>query len=272
VDFSLSSSQKIEADKLIKYIKQMEGIIRTSPNKEQVERVKKEIRKYRDKLGALVPGLNVELNSDQIRAELKMQDMEATPQPAARTPAPTASDMLSKFPIQKASPHSSDNDVNFVATVLTIVQKEYWPAISEQHCKLDFSNSAERDTIRNQLDNSMRNLKVLAETIEEYSMAEKQDFREQLLKMKNKQTRIFLYETNQTLKKIRDFLKKLMSDVKSGGNSIINKTDVLKFNPKFEEATVLEGAPIVEALVQFEMYASQAVERINLPELKVPNS
>ncbi len=267
VETGFSRTQLDEIEKLLKYIKQMEGIIRTSPNKEQVERVKKEIQKHKDKLSSIVPGIKGNQTADDIRAALGFTTLSENEGPGAFIPA--GADILAKFPVQKASPHSSDAEVNFVSTILTTIQKEYWPAISDLHCKMDFSHTAERDLLRTQLDNALRNLKVLAETIEEYSQAEKQDFRDQLLKMKNKQTRIFLYETNQILKKIRDFLRDLIQDIKNGGNPILNKNDAIHFNSRFEEATALEGVRVGDALIEFDMYATQAVERINLPELKI---
>ena len=87
--------------------------------------------------------------------------------------------------------------------------------------------------------------------------------------MKNKQTRVFLYETNDVLKKIRDFLSILVDDFKSGGNIIMNKRDRIKFNPRFEEAAVLEGAPLDQGVREFDAYVGQAIERLNLPEIKI---
>jgi len=49
------NTNKEEIAKLIKFIKSMQLIIKTSPNKEQVERVKKDLYKYLKKTTKLCP-------------------------------------------------------------------------------------------------------------------------------------------------------------------------------------------------------------------------
>ncbi len=264
-----TGEQLAEIDKLLNYVKQMEAIIRTSPSADQVARVKKQLSQYVDRLTQLVPNLDrMRINVDEIRTRVGLTGAAT----AAREGAPAPSgDRLARFPITPASEHSTDPDVNFLATALKTVQQEYWPVISDQHCKMDFSNSAERDAIRTQMEAAMRSLKVLVETIEEYAGAEKQDFREQLLKMKNKQTRVFLIDTNGTLKKLRDFLRKLEADVQNRGSIVMNREEVLRFNRKYEEATLLEGLSVGEGVVEFTRYIEQAISHLNLPEMKIGN-
>ena len=50
-----TNEQLKEIDKILKFIKQMEGIVRTSPSREQVERVRKELKKFREKLKEMIP-------------------------------------------------------------------------------------------------------------------------------------------------------------------------------------------------------------------------
>jgi len=115
----------------------------------------------------------------------------------------------------------------------------------------------------------VRSLKVLSETIEEYATADKQDFREQLLKMKNKQTRIFSFETNETMKKVREFLKKLVDDLDRGGGAVMNKEDIIRTNARFEESNYLEGRTITDAIREVEYFAGKVIERLNLPQFKI---
>ena len=271
-------SKKEELQKILTFIRQMENIVRTSSNPGQVDRVRKEIVKFRIKLKELAPQIDIERTSlDEIAKQLGLvSSREASRSYTSQTQAKNSSaapsggsmELIESTPILRASPHSSDAEVNFLATVLLTIQKEYWPVLSEQHTKLDFSHASVRDTVRNRLDNAMRNMKVLAETIEEYSLAEKQDFREQLLKMKNKQTRIFLMETNDVLKEINDFLKKLADDINNNGNVIVNKGDIIEFNPRFEDAVKLQGKTVSYGLTEFSMFVTQAIRKLNLPQLK----
>lgn len=273
--YNLSDQQRAEVEKVVKYLKQMEGIIRTSPSEEQKARVQKELAKQRARLTQMVPGLDAtKMNADQIIQELGVSAPAAAP--ARRAAASGAGGgghrVLDKFPVGKASPHSTDPDVNFLATVFRTIQDEYWPAIAEQHCRLDFSRASERDALRTQLENVIRNMKVLLETIEEYSGAEKQDFREQLLKMKNRQTRAFIFDSSEMLKKVRDFLRLLTDDLESNGGIVTNKNDPIKFNSRYEEATVLEGRPVSEGIREFAQFVDEAIEELNMPTLKADRS
>ncbi len=273
----ISDQHREEVQKILKYLKNMEGIVRTSSNPEQKARVQKELAKQRSRLAAIVPGLDAtRMNHTQIVAALEMGG-ESGGQTAGASPSggavrsSSASDsysVLNKFPIEKASPNSGDPDVNFLAAIFTAIQKEYWPAISEQHCQLDFSRGAERGALRTQLDNVLRNMKVLLETIEEYAAAEQQDFREQLLKMKNRQTRAFIFDANDMLRKIRDYMEPLLEDIETGGGIITNKTETLRFNARYEDATVLEGAAVADGVQEFARFVQEAIQHLNLPSLK----
>ena len=266
----LNQDQLLEIDKLTKYIKQMEGIVRTSPNPDQVARVKRELQKYREKLKTLYPDFDPSQHHvEDLRSELGLDGGGGGKARANSGGGESEGhDILDKFPVAKASPNCQDHDVNFLATILHVIQKEYWPAISDQHTRMDFSLNQERDTVRHHLDTALRNLKILTETIEEYAQAEKQDFREQLLKMKNKQTRVFLFETNDMLRLLREFMKKVAADIHQNGSGIQNKADRIQFNAKFEDATLLEGYTIRDAVLEFMELLDQTIAQLRLPQLK----
>lgn len=271
----LNQDQLTEIDKLTRYIKQMEGIVRTSPNPDQVSRVKRELQKYREKLKTLYPDFDPsQQHVEDVREALGLDGGSSGKSSASgggKSSGGGGHDILDKFPVQKASPNCQDHDVNFLATILHVIQKEYWPAISEQHTRMDFSLNQERDTVRHHLDTALRNLKILTETIEEYAQAEKQDFREQLLKMKNKQTRVFLFETNDVLRLLKEFMRKVAADVQQNGSGIQNKTELIQFNPKFEDATLLEGYTIRDAVLEFLELLDQTIAQLRLPQLKQGN-
>ena len=268
----LNQDQLSEIDKLTRYIKQMEGIVRTSPNPDQVARVKRELQKYREKLKVMYPDFDPgQQQVDDVRKELGLDGGGSSGSSAgskSESSAITGHDILDKFPVAKASPNCSDHDVNFLATILHVIQKEYWPAICEQHTRMDFSLNQERDTVRHHLDTALRNLKILTETIEEYAQAEKQDFREQLLKMKNKQTRVFLFETNDMLRLLREFMRKVADDIHQNGSGVQNKSDRIQFNAKFEDATMLDGYSIRDAVLEFLELLDQTIAQLRLPQMK----
>lgn len=263
-----------EIEKLIKFLKQMEIIVRTSSNATQVERVKKDIGRYRARLKELIPDYRPEKETvDQLAR--RMSGTLAAERPTATTvsspSAPEAgapTSIAERIPEERASPHSTDPDVNFVASVIKILLREYWPALTEQHMRMDFTSTQERQALRFKLDNLVRSLKTLTETIEEYATAEKPDFREQLFKMKNKQSRLFLFEANDVFRDFKAFLGKHIEEMQRGGSAIKNPDDRIRFDRNYEDASWLENHTVRESVYEFFNLVDFAIKKVNLPTLK----
>ncbi len=262
-----------EIEKLIKFLRQMEIIVRTSTNAAQVERVKKDIARYRARLKELVPDYRPEKETvDQLARRLTGSPAETTAQkPVAVTEAGVPVEIADRIPEERASPHCTDPDVNFVASVVKVILREYWPAITEQHVRMDFTSGQERQALRFKLDNLVRSLKTLTETIEEYATAEKTDFREQLFKMKNKQSRLFLFEGNELFRDFKVFLGKQIEEMQRGGSAIKNPDERIRFDRSYEDATWLENLTVGEAVVEFYNLVDYAIKKVNLPTLKQGN-
>jgi anion-transporting ArsA/GET3 family ATPase len=264
------NTNKEEIAKLIKFIKSMQLIIRTSPNKEQVERVKKDLYKYLKKLQSYVPDFDpLKETIDQLEKRIFQDAFSYDVPTQSKTTEETIEQSWDvKIPLKKASPHCNDPEINFLASALEIIQREFWPVLTEQHIQLDFTHSQERQSIRLGFDEIQRELKSLLETIEDYALAESPDFRDQLYKMKNKQIRLFLINTNEFLKKLKDFLVRLLQDLDKRGSIIKNPNDTITFNPQFEEATWLNGYSIRSALTEFVDLIQFILKKINLPDFK----
>lgn len=261
---------KDELIKLIKFIKSMQTIIKTSPNQQQVERVKKDLYKYVKKLQSLVPDFDPtkeSINDLERRILYTYVKQEEVPKNVSTNMDQELS-WEQIISIKKASPHCNDIDINFISSTLDFILKEFWPILSEQHIQLDFTHSQERQSIRLRLDEIQRELKTLLETIEDYSLTESADFRDQLYKMKSKQTRIFLINVNEFYKILRDFLKKLLSELDKRSGVIKNSDDIIRFNKDIDEATMLEGYSIRDGLTKFLDLVQYILKKINLPDLK----
>lgn len=275
MSINLSSEQKEEAKKLLNYIHKMESIVRTTPNEEQKNRVKKELFRYQKKLVEISPLLDIgKKSSEAILNELDGNEADNSRQNENLDSQASNSDtpafrVIDKIKIEPACENCQDADINFLSSIFRNIHLEYWPAMSDRHTKLDFSNAQERDGIRIEIDNVLRNLSVLTETMDEFTKAEKQDFREQLLKMKNRQSRNFIYESNEALKKLRSFLKKLSEDVNGRGGIVMNKDEKIKFNSKYEKSTILEGHTVKQAILEFSSLVSESISHLNLPDLKI---
>ncbi|MFN3603476.1 MAG: hypothetical protein ACK4UJ_02065 [Leptonema sp. (in: bacteria)] len=257
-----------EIQKLIKFIKSMQSIIKTSPNPSQVERVKKDLAKYLAKLKEFVPDFDPSKESvDELSKRLLISvSPESSTSSLKEQTSPTSWD--NKLPLLKASPHCTDHEINFLYSAIQFIQKEFWPVLSDLHLQLDFTHSQERQSLRLEFDEVLRELKSLLETIEDYSTSESPDFRDQLYKMKNKQIRLFIININNFLKKLKDFLSRLINELNKMTGVIKNPQYTIRFNPQFEEATLLNGYTILGALLEFLDFIQFVLKKINLPDLK----
>ncbi|GBF37138.1 hypothetical protein [Leptospira johnsonii] len=254
---AITQEQILELQRHQKMIQQLEKIQRLSKNDEQKYRVSRDLEKYRNRMREISPeGIpdNLETAAEQIRM------FRENPDAAGR--------ILAKFPIMKISPNSNDTEVNQIGTWINVLDREYLPILNETHIRFDFSHGNEKDGVVKHMENIRRNIKVLTETIEEYQAAEKQDFREQLSRMKNKQTRIFIAEAFEMFQKFNEFLSKVLGEFKAGGGVIMNIEDRIVFNSRFEKATELEGKSIPEALEEFREFTAEVLDRINVPNIK----
>lgn len=260
---ALSSDQIVELQKLQRLLSLLERTHTAAKNDEQKKRVAKDIQKYKAKILAISPdGIPDNIHN------------AVTPKPASASTASTAdhisskTNILSNIAIMKISPHSHDAEINLIATLINVMETEYVPVLGDSHTKFDFSHATERDTVIKHLENIRRTMKVLTETIEEYALSEKQDFKEQLGRMKNKQSRIFISEAGELFKAFRDFLEKVEADMETGGVVVMNLGDKIHFNSRFERATILEGKDVGYCLRQFLEFTKAAMESVNIPTFK----
>lgn len=255
----LTPEQIVEISRLQSMIRNLEKIQRESRDDFQQMRVSKDIEKYQRKIREISP----EGIPDNLQAAVTAKSKNS------KNADEEEYKLLSMFPVMKISPNSHDREINQIGTIINAIDLEYMPVLGDTHIKFDFANQTERDTLIKHLENLRRNMKVLTETIEEYAQAEKQEFREQLGRMKNKQSRIFIAESYEFLKKVREFLDKVNRSIRAGDSVIMNLEEKITFNPRFEKATLLEGKSIPEALIQFQEFVKEAMDVINLPNLKI---
>jgi hypothetical protein len=251
-----TEEQITEIKKLVKTCRQLEGILKISRKDEQRRRVSKDLSKCKNRLDELCPEGVPDFDSSDFDGESAENITEKK--------YPT----ISKFPVKKASEHCEDPDVNLLATLMEVFENEYWPAMSEMNIKLDYSHSSERDNFYALLEESKRNLKILTETIEEYATATNAEFREQLFKMRNKQVRIYLYETIKVFRKLSKFLEKLVSDINGSGNIIMNKGESINFSKKYHTASLLQHYSIPSAIREIFKFVNETINILNLPELE----
>lgn len=255
----LTQEQISELTRLQKMLRNLERIEKSAKDDLQKERVAFDIERYRRKMQEISPegipdNLDLTMRTAKVRAE---------------NPSDLKHKVISQYPVMKITPSSNDTEINQIGTIINVMDMEYIPILGDAHIKFDYSHATERDSVLKYMENLRRNMKILIETIEEYSAAEKQEFREQLSRMKNKQSRIFIADAYETLGKFRDFLSSVNKDVREGVNVIMNMEEPVRFNPRFEKATVLEGKSIMEALREFQAFAEEACDLIRLPNFRL---
>lgn len=261
---TLSNDQILELQKMQRLLSMLEKISQGSKNDDQKKRVVKDIQKYKTKILSISPeGLpqniqNFTLNSKTESKNSKSNELDFD----------SEQNVLSNIPVMKISPHCHDNEINYIGSLITYMENEYIPLLGDSHTKFDFSHASERDALMKTLENLRRTIKVLTETIEEYALSEKQDFKEQLGRMKNKQSRIFISETGEMFKAFRDFLFKVIDSIDTGVIVVMNLNEKLHFNPKYEQATVFEGKEVHFALRKYYEFLLAVIKSLNIPSLK----
>lgn len=261
---ALSADQIVELQKLQRLLNLLEKTLTASKNDEQKRRVSKDIQKYKSRILAISPN-GIPDNIHNAVSPIQTQNVNTQ---GGIQPAQMASNVLSNIAVMKISPHSHDQEINLIATLINVMETEYIPVLGDAHTKFDFSHATERDTVLKHLENIRRTMKVLTETIEEYAQSEKQDFKEQLGRMKNKQSRIFISEAGELFRAFRDFLEKVEADMESGGVVVMNLGEKVHFNSRFERATILEGKDVGYCLKQFLEFTRAALDSVNLPMIK----
>ncbi|MCU0823050.1 MAG: hypothetical protein MUF77_00220 [Leptospira sp.] len=254
----LSQEQILELSKLQKMLRNLEKIEKNAKNDLQKERVAFDIERYRKRMQEVSPE-GIPDNLEQTIRNVKAR---------AEDPSKVKHKIISQYPVMKISPNSNDSEINQIGTLINIMDLEYIPILGDAHIKFDYSHATERDTVLKYMENLRRNMKILVETVEEYAAADKQEFREQLSRMKNKQSRIFIAESFDTMTKFQEFLRAVNADIHEGVNVIMNMEEPLKFNPRFEKATVLEGRSIMEGLREFQEFVDETCDLIKLPSFR----
>ncbi|MCB1158521.1 MAG: hypothetical protein H7A25_23275 [Leptospiraceae bacterium] len=268
----LSSEQLIEIQKYQRLINLLETIQQKSKRDNQKERARLYIEKYKKRILEISPdGIPQNIHYSTYATAEKEKHKKAGEENSngegkaeieKRNP-------LENLVVMKLTPHCNDSEINLIATLLNRMEMEYLPVLGDSHISLDFTHATERDNLIKSIENIRRNMKVLTETIEEYALCDKQDFKEQLGRMKNKQSRLFMSEAVEVFQEFKTFIHKILDDNESTGGTVIQNIDEeVHFNPRFDRATILEGRTVGYCLEEFYEFTKSAIQNINLPNFR----
>lgn len=256
---SLSEAQKTELLTLQKLARQYEGIIRTSRNADQQNKAKIELKKIRDKIESIAPGGVADQflqSNPTVTTYGKKKSLEDIGQNY-----PT----LAKMPMNRIAPNSDELEVNILGSVLVAWESTFYPALGK--IKLDFALSAERDSHFTLLESLKRQMKILAETIEDYTKAVREDSKAQLRDMRTRQQRQFMFDGGTFLKKIYEFWKNVYEDIQANGPKCFNKDDTIQVDSRLEASNYFQNKSIRETSRFTVMFLHEAIEALNLPDL-----
>jgi len=252
--------KKEKANRIVKSIKQLEGVLKTTPNQDQRERVKKAVDKLRKTLKAMYPDVNLSELEDTIFSELMAL-------PKSRTKNIKDYECLKDIEINNITPYKDDVEINDAASIMKYYEDKIWGVLSDQHTKLDYSNSNDRDTLYRKLDGCERALKVYCQTIEDLGKAMSSEFNSQLQMMRVRQGRLFLFEIHEFFSGAENFVSNIISNSEFGGTMILNHDEEIK-SEEYENDTLFEGWKVLDSLKYMKKFLNESLSYINFPELK----
>jgi hypothetical protein len=251
---------KSETKSIVKTIRMLEGVLKTTPNAVQRGRVKKEIDQLRKKLSDMYPGEDIKAVEDAVERDFLAQPIE-TPKDFSEF------ETLKAVEIQHFSPYKDDREINEAASLIVYFEERLWGAISDQHTKLDFSNASERDTLYRKLDQCVRSFKIFRQTLDDLEKTKSGEYVSQLNLMRAKQARVLLFDIHDFFKSVNKFLTNLISETEYGGAMILNPNETMVY-ADYEKYATFQGMTVLAALKYMKQFVGEALQVIRVPEIK----
>ena len=251
-----------KSEKIVKSIKLLESVLRTTRDDAQKSRVKKNIAGLNRQLKELHPNTNIKELVDAI-----FSNIMAIPD-TDNSKSLKKYDLLRNIEIEPISPHKEDWETNEAAGIMKHFEDKYWTIISDQYIQLDFSNSSDRDGLYRQLDGCNRALKTFQQTIEDIEKTKSPEYSGQLHLMRVRHSRLLLYDIYQFFKNLNFYISNIIANYEAGGNMIMNPTDKIIYE-KYEDFHTFEGYTVIDALFQMEKYIKEVLDLLNVPEMKL---
>lgn len=249
-----------KSEQIVKSIKLLEGVLKTTPNKAQRARVMDDINKLRKMLQELYPDANLRELENAIYSNLMVI-------PSKREKSIKDYECLKDIEIQVISPYKEDMEINEVSSIMKYFEERMWGVLSDQHTKLVFSSCTERDSLYRKLDQCDRILKAFCQTIEDIESTTSNEYLKQLQVMRMRYGRLFLFEIYDFFKNAKTFISDLLSDSQLGGNMILNPDDKIEY-ADYEKHKTFDGFLILDTLEIMKKFANEALDFINVPEIK----
>lgn len=251
---------KSEEEEIVRSIKLLESVLKTTPDINQKMRVKSDINSLRKKLKEMYPDANLKELEDAI-----FSSAMTIPEAAEKTIK--TYDLLKNINTEIISSFKEDYEINEAASILQYFEEYIWIIISDQHTKLDFSNSSDRDVLYRKLDECNRSLKTFSQTIEDLERARASENISQLHLMRARHGRLFLFEAYYFFKSTKDFLSNLITNYELGGNMVLNPTIPIRYED-YEQNRLFENWTVIDSLIYMNNFIDEVLDLINIPDIK----
>ena len=149
-----------KSEQIVKSIKLLESVSKTTTDQKRKTRVTEEISRLRTMLKKMYPDSKLKDIEDSILSNIMAHSQE--PENSI-----TNYECLNDIEILKISNFKDDWEINEAGSIILFFEKKIWVVISDQHTKLDFSSSSERDSLNRKLDECNRAYKTFCQTIED---------------------------------------------------------------------------------------------------------
>jgi hypothetical protein len=242
-----------EVRRLNRLIRQYEDVWRTTPDADQKERASRqlrELRAYRDKILAV-----------NVIDRGKVDEPKEAPDALAEWP------LLRELEAADDKTADLDVEVRHVALYLDHFSQEYLPFLTETRLKLDLKRAIERDAFYRRFQELERRLEDWREAHRRlddggFNRDLENEIRTRLFKLK----RILAVEASRFFRSLQRFARVLVEDARTDGVQCLNAKDEIAFDP-IEGVRRLAGRTVEEALGELEVFATEAVDYLSIPEI-----
>ncbi len=248
-----SIRREIEKKEVV--LKQLEGVYKTSSNTIQKKRVADEIRSLKrqiNKLLEMIGELKVSRDVHHIETSSHNSDDYS---------------ILQKITVSAHRKDHHDREMDTLISYMNFFEENYLPILSEYYIKLDFNHSMRRDTYYIRF---MDIKKILKEY--DYELDIFMDEKYNTIAIHRDKTIIhkirhqYMLAMDNFFKDLRDFLKTIIDEYKSGGNIILNPDDRIDLN-EFKKNGVLNGYTVLKAVEEIYKFSDEIIRFLSIPSV-----
>ena len=244
--------KEIEDKKL--FLKQLEGVYKTSINSVQKKRVLREVRDIKISLRKLKTVLDL-YRGIEGAGEAPLDEEERV------------FSILSMIKVLKFSEFSRDKEMVAIISYADFFEKNYLPILSEYYIKLDYNSSLKRDTFYSRYMEIKKLLKEYNYEIEvhtrtEYDSIASYKDKSNVYKIRQR----YLLSLDAYFKNLKSFTETLIGNYMSGGSIIMNPLDKISLS-EFENDRRLDGYTVIDALSEMYTFYNEFTRFLGMPKI-----